>query len=215
VSALADPALAELERKAAGRHEPRAFVLSAPAGAGKDTVLDALLRRNLGVTLVRTCTTRPQRAGEVDGASYRFLSEAEFERLRAAGEFLESAEYAGHHYGTPKQAVRDALARGQDVLLKIEVQGAATVKRQLPQAVLIFLAPPDAQELERRLRARATEGEAEVQRRLAQARHELARIPDYDYLVINHRDRLREAVDQLAHIILAERARVNVPAVRL
>jgi guanylate kinase len=191
------------------------FVLSGPAGAGKDTILDTLLRRDPGLAQIATCTTRGQRAGEVDGVSYRFLSEAVFERLRAANEFLEHAEYAGHCYGTPKQAVRETLARGLDVILKIEVQGAAAIRQQIPQAVLIFLAPPDVPELERRLRARATEGEPEVQRRLARARQELARIPEYDYLVINHRGRMQAATEQLAHIIAAERARIGVPPVRL
>src|SRR5581483_12215160 len=179
------PGPAILQARAAGATGPRIFVLSGPAGAGKDSLIEAIRRRELGITVVATCTTRGPRENEVPGLHYQFLSRQEFEGLRDRGELLEYAEYAGHYYGVPKRGVREALAQGRDVLLKIEVQGAAAVRRQVPGAVFIFITPPDLQELERRLRARGTEEEHELRRRLETARRELERIPDYDYLIIN------------------------------
>jgi guanylate kinase len=215
VSAVLDPALHELQARAAGQREPRIIILSSPSGTGKDTVLRALRRRPLALRVVVTCTTRPRRPEERDGVDYRFVSRQAFERLREQGELLEHAEYAGHQYGTPKEELRAAFARGEDALLKIEVQGAAQVKRLFPQAVMIFLAPPDLEELERRLEARGDSDPDDRRRRLERARHELAAIPEYDYLVINHAGRVEQAADQLAQIILAERCRIGVPPVRL
>ncbi|MGH2350492.1 MAG: guanylate kinase [Chloroflexota bacterium] len=215
MSAVPEPALTELRAKAAGRHVARLFVLSAPSGAGKDTVLKALRRRGLPIHVVVTCTTRPRRAEEVDGVDYQFVSQEAFERLREQSELLEHAEYSGHSYGTPKQPAREALARGEDTILKIEVQGAADVKRQFPGTVMIFLAPPDLSELERRLRKRGEIDPVDLRRRLDTAVRELAAIPQYDYLVINHANRMEEAAAQVEHIILAERCRVGVPPVRL
>jgi guanylate kinase len=204
----------ELRAKAAGTPEPRVFVLSSPSGIGKDAVIEGL-RRRVAITAAVTCTTRPRRGDEVDGEAYRFLSREAFEEMRARGDLLESAEYAGHCYGVPRRPVQEALARGEDVLLKIEVQGAAIVKLKIPSTVLIFVAPPDVKELEARLRtamrARGAEDEADIARRLAAASRELACIPGYDYLVINHLGRLDEAVAQIETIVLAERARVGVP----
>jgi guanylate kinase len=194
---------------------PRLIVLSAPSGAGKDTVLRELRRRDLGLHFVVPCTTRRRRPVEQDGVDYRFLSRKAFEALRDQDELLEHAEYAGHCYGTPKDEVRAAFARGEDALLKIEVQGAGQVKARYPQTVMIFLAPPSLEELERRLRARGVSDPADLAWRLARARDELAHIPAYDYLVINEVDRVTAAADQVEHIIQAERCRVGVPPVRL
>ncbi len=194
---------------------PRVFVLSGPAGAGKDSLIEAIRRRDLSIAVVATCTTRGPRENEIPGVHYQFLSRRAFEDLRDRGELLEYAEYAGNYYGVPKRGVREALARGSDVLLKIEVQGAAAVRRQVPGAVFVFLTPPDLQELERRLRARGTEDEGELRRRLETARRELERIPDYDYLIINYAGRLEAAADQFEHIVHAERCRIDVPPVQL
>lgn len=215
MSPVPEGALEELRAKASGAHQPRLFILSAPSGAGKDTVLDELRRGGLAIYVPVTCTTRPQRANEVDGVNYRFVSPSEFTGLRAGGELLESAIYAGHHYGVPKAPVREALAQGEDVVLKIEVQGAAAVKLMVPSAVLIFLAPPDVAELERRLRERGTENPEDLALRLAAAERELACIPGYDYLVVNHPGRLEETVNRVHNIILAERSRVSVRPVVL
>jgi guanylate kinase len=216
VSAALEPASGErAPGAAAGQRVPRLIVLSAPSGAGKDTVLRELRRRDLGLHFVVPCTTRPRRPEEQERVDYRFLSREAFEALRAQDELLEHAEYAGHCYGTPKDEVRAAFARGEDALLKIEVQGAGQVKARYPQTVMIFLAPPGLGELERRLRARGVSNPADLAWRLARARDELAHIPSYDYLVINEVDRVTAAADQVEHIILAERCRVGVPPVRL
>jgi guanylate kinase len=210
-----EPALSELRARAAGTRAPRLIILSAPSGAGKDTVLRELRRRDLGLHTVVPCTTRPRRPAEQEGVDYHFLTRATFDDLRGRDELLEHATYAGHSYGTPKDAVRAAFARGEDALLKIEVQGAAQVKGRYPQAVMIFLAPPDLGELERRLRARGVSDPADLSWRLARARDELARIPTYDYLVINEVDQVPAAADQIEAIVRAERCRVSVPPVRL
>lgn len=212
---IPEAALRELRAKAAGETVPRLIVLSAPSGSGKDTVLRVLRRRPLSLHVAITCTTRPRRPEEVDGVDYLFLDRAAFDELRRRGELLEDAEYAGHCYGVPKQPIREAIARGEDVLLKIEVQGAAVVKRQFPQTLMLFLAPPDLDELERRLRRRGRVDPADLRRRLAAAERELAAIPQYDYLVVNHVDRVAAAADELTHIILAERCRIGVSPVRL
>jgi guanylate kinase len=206
--------LKELAAKAAGAHTPRLFVLSAPSGAGKDTAIEGLRQRDLSFSAVVTYTTRACREGERDGVDYNFVSREQFVAMRTGGALLEHAEYAGHSYGVPRRPVQEALAQGQDVLLKIDVQGAAMIKLAVPSTVLIFLAPPDITVLERRIRARGGTDD-DVQRRLDAVTRELASIPGYDYLVINRPDRMRETVDQLETIMRAERCRVDVPPVAL
>lgn len=215
MSAVPEPALSLLAERAAGRHEPRLFVLSAPSGTGKDTLIPELRLRGLTFSVVVTYTTRAQRPGEVDGVDYNFVSRSEFEAMRARGDLLEDAEYAQNLYGVPKRPVIEALARDEDVLLKIEVQGAAIVKLKVPSTVLIFLAPPNLEVVEQRLRGRGGSSPEDLERRLRAATRELACIPGYDYLVVNHPGRLAEAVRQVETIILAERNRVDVPPVAL
>lgn len=205
----------ELRQKAAGKHRPRLYVLSAASGTGKDSVLAGLRDRGVDVHVVVTCTTRPRRPEEQDGVDYRFVSPDDFLEMRARGDLLEDVRYAEHYYGVPAQPVRDALARGQDTVLKIEVRGASIVKLQVPGTVLIFMAPPEVGELERRIRSRGAITEEDLARRLAEAQRELACIPGYDYLVINHPGRLDEAIANMEHIIMAERLRVNVPPIRV
>jgi guanylate kinase len=220
VAVVPQGALEELAAQAAGKHTPRLFVLSAPSGTGKDTAIDEMRRRGLAIHVVVTYTTRARRTGEIDGTDYNFVSVEAFERMRLEGELLEDAEYARNLYGVPRQPVEEALRRGEDVLLKIEVQGASIVKLKVPSTVLIFLAPPTVELLEQRLRDRqmrekGSVDEADLQRRLAAATRELACIPGYDYLVINHPGRLEEAAQQIETIIRAERHRVNVAPVRV
>src|SRR5919199_3615685 len=203
-------ALKELTERAAGRHQPRIFVLSAPSGTGKDTLIPELRQRGLTFDVVVTYTTREKRPEEVDGVDYNFVAREVFEAMRTRGELLEDAEYARNLYGVPRKPVADALARGEDVLLKIEVQGAAIVKLKVPSTVLIFLAPPNLSVVEERLRRRGYFDPDDLDRRLRAATRELACIPGYDYLVVNHPGRLDEAVRQVETIILAERQRVNV-----
>lgn len=217
--AVPEGALDELRTKASRDQPGRLFVLSAPSGTGKDSVLARLRERNENVHVVVTCTTRPSRPGEVDGEHYRFVSEAEFLDMRGRGDLLEDAQYAGYYYGVPADDVRRAVASGRDVILKIEVHGGSIVKLQVPGTVLVFLAPPSVEELENRLRRaqgeRGHPSETDFLNRLAQAQRELACIPGYDYLVVNHPGRMEQAVEQIEAIIQAERCRVSVPPVRV
>lgn len=165
--------------------------------------------RGLPFHFTVTATTRPRRPDEGEGIDYFFLSEEAFDRLLAEGGLLEHAQVYGHRSGVPKAPVREALARGQDVVMRVDVQGAATIKRLAPAAVLIFLAPPSLEELEARLRARAQDDEAALRYRLEKASWELAQLPTFDYVVINERDHLDEAVDRVLAIMAAERCRVG------
>lgn len=180
-------------------------VVSGPSGVGKGTVVRHLLER-IGEAVVSTsATTRAPRVGEEDGVDYHFVSVERFDELVAEGEFLEHAVYAANKYGTPRGPVEQQIEAGKVVLLEIEVQGAMQVRDADPGALLLFLAPPDDDELERRLRERATEDEATVARRLAAARDEMDRRFEFDHVVVN-RD-LDVCVDEVADLI--ERARTR------
>ncbi|MGQ9524809.1 MAG: guanylate kinase [Armatimonadota bacterium] len=184
------------------------FVLSAPSGAGKDTLLRLVLRECPDLHRCVTVTTRPRRDTEVDGVDYHFVTPEEFHSLRERGDLLEWAEVFGNLYGTPRRPVEENLAAGRDVILKIDVQGGCTVKRLYPDAVLIFVAPPSIEEQEKRLRQRDSEDEDDLRRRLAAANVEMAHIPLYDYLIVN--DDLGKAAGKLRCIITAERCRVRL-----
>nr|HET6903399.1 guanylate kinase [Ktedonobacteraceae bacterium] len=185
------------------------FVLSAPSGAGKDTVINALKQQGMDFYVVASVTTRAPRPGESEGNPYHFVSLEKFEQLMAQGELLEYANVHGNWYGQPRQAIRDNLRAGRDVLLKIDVQGAATIRRKVPEAIFIFLVPSSLEELAERLTNRHTETEAERTRRLTDARKELAEKDWYDYVIVNRQGHLQEAVDQLRAIMLAEHARTH------
>jgi len=184
------------------------FVLSAPSGTGKDTVINALKQQGLDFYLVPSVTTRAPRPGESEGNPYHFVSQETFERLVAQDELLEYANVHGNWYGQPRKPIRDNLASGRDVLLKIDVKGAATIRSKVTDAIFIFLTPESIEELTQRLATRQTETEEELQRRLADASKELAEQHLYDYLVLNRQGHLEEAVDNLRAIILAEHCRV-------
>jgi len=189
---------------AAGTPPPRGrlFVLSGPSGVGKDAVLSLMKEMDgLNCRFATTATTRPIRRGERDGADYIFLTEPQFRALIESDGLLEWAEVYGNLYGVPKREVSDALSRGENVLVKIDVQGAATVRRLYPDAVLIFLDPPDADALERRLRARATESEPDLQRKLAAARAELREAARFDRRVVNEEGEPRKAAELVAAIV--------------
>jgi len=183
-------------------------IVSGPSGVGKDSVIEALRRepRDPDYHYVVTCTTRPRRPYEVDGVHYHFLAPAEFARLREAGELLEANEVHGNWYGTPRADVRAALARGHDVILKIDVQGAAVVKQTIPDALLIFLVPPSLEDLFGRLQARATESADELDVRQRNAALELARQADYDHVVVNETGQIDRTARRIHEIILDEKA---------
>lgn len=185
------------------------FVLSAPSGTGKDSVINALREQGMDFYVVPSVTTRAPRPGESEGHPYHFISQEQFQQLIAQNELLEYANVHGNWYGQPRQPIRDNLNAGRDVLLKIDVQGAATIRRKVPQAIFIFLVPGSLDELAERLTTRQTETTAERQRRLADARKELTQQSMYDYVIVNRQGHLPEAVDQLRAVMLAEHARTS------
>jgi guanylate kinase len=177
----------------------RLFILSAPSGAGKTTLVHALLARRPALRFSVSCTTRPRRPGETDGRDYRFLTPEEFRRMAEEGELLEHAWVFGHGYGTPARPVAEARARGEDVLLDIDWQGARQVRATVPDAVSILVLPPSYAELERRLRARGTDDPEALARRFADARTVLDHAPEYEHLVVN--DDLGRAVEELEAVL--------------
>ncbi len=190
-------------------------VISGPSGVGKDSVLRGLKERGLPFRFVPTMNTRQRRPDEVDGVDYFFVTTEEFVTLLEQGELLEHAVVYGDYKGIPKKPIREALQSGQDVVLRVDVQGAATLKRLIPEAVFIFLSARDEEELIARLQNRKTESPESLRIRIATAREELQRISEFDYVVINHADRLAEAVQDVIGIIRAEHCRVHPRAVKL
>lgn len=185
----------------------RLIVLSGPSGVGKSTVIAELLSQRSDIFFSVSFTTRSPRVGEADGVNYNFVSRREFQRMIDAGELLEYAEFVGNYYGTSLKVIEEHLAAGIDVLLDIEVQGAANVRRRCPEAVLIFIIPPSFEELSRRLHGRATDGEDVINGRLARAREECREIPKYDYLVVN--DTVSGAAAEIMAILTAEECRTK------
>ncbi len=183
------------------------FVVSAPSGAGKTTLCREARLRMPDLAYSVSSTTRAPRPGEIEGADFCFVSAAEFTALRERGEFAEWASVHGNLYGTRARVLDAALAEGRDILLDIDTQGAAQLRRRYPDAVLVFIVAPSMAELEQRLHERRSDADAEIARRLDRARDEIRMWRQYDYLVVN-RD-LKEAADQLTAIIVAERARTR------
>ena len=184
-------------------------IISGPSGVGKDTIIDAMKLRTHDPEYhyVVTCTTRARRPGEVDGRDYHFLDKATFAAQRASGEFLEANNVHGNWYGTPRAQVREALAGGRDVILKIDVQGAQVVKEKIPGALLVFLVPPSLEDLFVRLRSRATETVDELELRQRNAAIELARQEDYDYVVTNETGQVERTAERIDEIIAEEHRR--------
>lgn len=188
---------------------PLLIVLSGPSGVGKDSVRKRMEELGCPVHFVVTATDRPRREEEVDGVDYHFLSTEEFEKKLEEGEFLEHAIVYGQYKGIPKESVRQALARGEDVLLRIDVQGAKTIREIAPEALLIFLSSASMRELIRRLRERKTESAEEMMERVATVQREMRYLPEFDYVTINREGRLDEAVEEIKAIIRAEKCRVH------
>lgn len=178
---------------------PRLFVISGPSGAGKGTLLAELRKQRPDLGLTVSATTRSPRPGEVDGTSYYFLSDEEFRRRIAAGEFVEWAEVHGHLYGTLVTEVKRLLAKGHSLVLEIDVQGALNVRKVYPDAVLVFIEPPSLQVLEERLRGRGTEDEASIELRLKNARHEMELADQYDVRIVN--DIVDRAAQELGSVM--------------
>lgn len=180
-------------------------MISGPSGVGKGTVVRALLARRPDLFFSVSLTTRRPRPGEVDGVHYRYVSDQEFDAAVSAGELMEWARlYGGHRSGTPTSSVLEALAEGRDVLLEVDVQGAASVRERVPNAVLVFLQPPSEAELARRLRARGTESDSQLERRLQEARREMEEVGRFDHVVVN--DEVERAAEEVLAIIDAKGA---------
>src|SRR5262245_24154580 len=182
------------------------FIVSAPSGAGKTTLVERLVEQTPRIRMSRAYTSRPARAGETDGVDYNFVSRERFEEMIAAGEFLEWAALYGHLYGTGANDTETMLAAGDDVVLVIDVQGARKVRGSGAKSISVFLMPPSQDVLEQRLRGRRKDSEADIQRRLHVARNEVTAFSEYDYIVVN--DELSSAVDRLRSIVIAERGRL-------
>ena len=181
------------------------FIISAPSGSGKSTLVNELRKIVTGLDFSVSYTTRKPRGSEQNGREYCFVTRAEFEDMVGRGEFLEHADVFGNLYGTAKRFLREAEQRGHDLLLDIDVQGAAQVKKKIPDAVSIFVLPPDRAKLEWRLRHRGLDSENVIERRLVTASREIENYDKYDYILVN--DRLEQSVDELRAVVLAERLR--------
>lgn len=187
--------------------KPVVVVISGPSGVGKDAVIARLKQLRPDLYMVVTATSRPQRPAEVHGKDYFFVSKEQFERWIAEGQLLEHTLVYGDYKGIPRQQVEDAVAQGTDVVLRIDVQGAATVRRLMPDAISIFIAAESEAELVARLVARKTESYDKMLVRVGTARHEMRRLPEFDYIVVNRDGQLEQSVALIASIIDAEKAK--------
>ena len=191
------------------------MVLSGPSGVGKDAALVKLRELDRPWRFVVTATTRPQRPGERDGVDYIFMDEPAFLDMRDRGQFLECAQVYGQWYGVPRSQVQEGLDAGQDVILKIDVQGAETVRKVAPQAVSVFMVPESVDELRLRLSQRMGGNPADTEVRLDEARREMARVAEFDYCVVNRDGRLNQTIEDIDAIIAAEKRRVVPRRVQL
>lgn len=183
------------------------FIISAPSGTGKTSLVKALLRTDVNLIPSTSYTSRPRRLEEMDGRDYYFVDREVFEQMLKRGEFLESAEVYGNYYGTLQQWVSETMASGQDILLEIDSQGAQQVRRVFPQAVGVFILPPSLEVLETRLRSRAQDSPEVIARRMAAAREEISHVSEYDYVIIN--EELDKALGDFFCIVQAERMRMT------
>jgi len=197
------------KRKGAKNSPPLLIVLSGPSGVGKDAVLARMRKSERPFHYVVTATTRPRRAGEKNGVNYHFLSRKQFQQMIDKQQFLEWANVYGNYYGVPKDEVSPALSKGVDTIVKVDVQGAATINRILPHAVFIYLMPPSVPALEKRLKRRRSESSEDLALRLARAEEEIRSLPLFDYVITSHQDKLDEVVSQIDAIVTAEKCCVK------
>jgi guanylate kinase len=207
--------LEEIDDEYHRESKPLLIVLSGPSGVGKDATLQMMQEMGCPFHFVVTATTRPRRESEVHGKDYLFLSFSEFADMLEQGELLEHAIVYGDYKGIPKQQVREALASGKDVVMRIDVQGAATIRRIVQDAIFIFIAAESEDALVQRLRERKTEAADQLKIRIATAREEMKRIDEFDYVVVNHAEHLEQTVQQIMCIIQAEKCKVHQRQVRL
>ena len=179
------------------------FIISGPSGSGKDTIMSALFKRHPEIKLSISSITRDMRVGEVEGEKYHFITREDFEKQLKEDAFLEYNLFVGNYYGTPKQPVIDCIEEGNDIIVEIDVNGAAQVRKKLPDAVSIFIMPPSYEELKRRLVGRGTDSPEVIEKRLCSALGEIERAVEYDYVVKN--DVVDRCVDDIIHIILTQR----------
>ena len=194
---------------------PLVVVISGPSGVGKSTIVEALRRRHPEVVPIIAVTTRPRRERELDGLHYHFVDAERFEALRASGALLEAAQVHGHWYGTPADQVHRALEAGRDAVLPIDPQGARSIRRLMPEALLIFLMPPSISDLISRLRARSSESQASLELRERNAVAEMDAAGDYDHVVVNETGRAEQTADRIWEIIETESRREPQPAARV
>lgn len=207
--------LSATESKLGPQLQSLLIVISGPSGVGKDSVVRRLRERDLPLHFVVTVNTRAPRADEADGVDYIFISHEEFERMKSAGELLEHAQVYNDFKGVPRQQVKEAMASGKDVLMRLDVQGAATIRAAAPEALLIFITTSSEEEMVQRLQARKTESAEDLKTRIETARQEFRCIQDFDYVVVNEHGQLDQTVDKVVAIIEAEHHRVNPRKVAL
>ncbi len=188
--------------------EPLLIILSGPSGAGKDAVLEKL-KKKCRLSHITTVTTRPRRPGEKDSIHYHFVSPDEFQQLIKDNALLEHAQVYGNWYGVPRKPVKESIAAGKDTIIKVDIQGAATIKKAVPQAVFIFLTPPSVEELVKRLKERNTESEDGLAHRVKKAHEEIKKLHLFDYIVFNRAGEMEQAVAEIKAIIAAEKCRVK------
>ena len=196
-----------------GRARGNLFVVVAPSGAGKTTLVDALLKREPNIHLSPSWTTRAPRPGEKDGVDYNFVSRQKFEQMIAAGEFLEYADVYGNYYGTSRKWIEGELAGDHDVLLEIDWQGAQQLRRIFPHMVGIFILPPSLAELRKRLKSRGKDSPEAIDKRMASARHEISHVLEFEYIIVN--DRFEQALEDIRSVVRAARASRARQSIRL
>jgi len=196
-------------RKKTAEKRPLFIVLSGPSGIGKDAILTKMKESDYPIEYITTVTTRPRRAKERDNIDYHFVSTESFQKMITGNELLEWANVYGNWYGVPKKPVKQALDKGQDIIVKVDIQGAATIKKILSEAVFIFLIPASMEELATRLKQRQTESPSDLTLRTKTAEGEIEQLPLFDYIVVNKQDEIDLAVSEIKSIITAEKCRVT------